>query len=119
MKIHTDRIETPPKHRLSVRDVKFILKSVPPPWLNGLTEVRLANSLEYYEPYAFFSRYDGKLTIYSRTGSKKQALRAMLHALAGASLGIQKGIRRRQSEVNRHRLDQIIQPLVDQLLPML
>lgn len=116
MKIHADKIESLPPHSLRVRDVKLILASVPSNWITELKEVRLANSLEYYSPYAFFSRYDGCLTIYSRCGTKKQALIAVLSALAANSFGIKTYLGCRLSESDRHRLDQLMQPLADNLL---
>lgn len=117
MKIHADKIESTPPHVLSVRDVRTILARVPPGWIDGLTEVRLANSLEHYSPWAFFSSYDGCLTIYSRNGTKRQALIAVLSALAASSLGIRTTVGRRPSEADRHRLEQFIQPFVEQILP--
>jgi len=119
MKIRADKIESAPLHALTVRDVRTILAAVPPIWIEGLTEARLANSQEYYSPWAFFSRYDGGLTIYSRSGTKEQALIAVLSALAASSLGIKTGIRRRPSEADRHRLEQFIKPFVERLLPEL
>ncbi len=117
MNIHVDKIETAPAHALSLREVKLILRAVPPAWVEGLAEVRVSNSLEYYRPYAFFSRYDGCLTIYSRTGTKKQALGAVLSALALPSLNITNSLRRRFSEADKHRINKTIQPLVEEILP--
>ena len=119
MNIHTDKIESAPPHALLLSDVRRILQAVPPDWIGELTEVRLANSLEYYSPYAFFSRYDGCLTIYSRRGTKKQALLAVLSALAAPSLGIKTAMGRRFSEADKHRIDRLIQPVVEELLPVL
>ncbi len=86
-------------------------------WVEGLTEARLSNSLEYCRSYAFVSRYDGCLTIYSRRGTKRDALVAVLSSLAVSSLGIRIGIGRRPSQVDKRRLDRVIEPLVDELLP--
>lgn len=116
MNIQVDKIETAPPHALNLREVKAILKAVPPAWVEGLDDVRLSNSLEYYRPYAFFSRYDGGLTIYSRRGTKRQALVAVLSALAATSLGIRTAIGRRHSESDRRRINDTIQALVDELL---
>ena len=119
MKIHMDKIESAPPHGLHVRDVRFILKTVPSDWLNGLKEVRLANSLEHFKPYAFFSRFDCCLTIYSRRGTSREVLNAILSALAAETRGINRGIRRRRSEVEKHQLDNLIQPYVETLLAAL
>jgi hypothetical protein len=117
MKIRADKAESAHPHNLRIRDVKLILKAVPPEWINDLKEVRLANSLEYYKPYAFFSRYDGCFTIYSRRGTKIEALNAVLSALAVEALGINRGIGRHRSEAETHRIDELIRPLVKELLP--
>jgi hypothetical protein len=116
VKIHIDKIETAPAHALSLREVKLVLRTVPPAWVEGLAEVRLSNSLEHCRPYAFFSRYHGCLTIYSRRGTKQQALVAVLSALAATSLGI-RGFGRRPSEANRRRVNNVIQRFVDELWP--
>jgi hypothetical protein len=119
MKIYMDKIESAPPHGLHVRDVRLILKIVPLEWLDGLKEVRLANSLEHHTPYAFFSRFDGGLSIYSRCGTKREILIAVLSALAVEKLGINRGLRRRRSEREKHQLGQLIQPFVETLLVVL
>jgi hypothetical protein len=119
MKIHADKVDGAPPHSLSVRDVRTILARVPPGWSEGVTEARLANSLEHSSPWAFFSSYHGSLTIYCRGATKRLALVAVLSALAASSLNIKMAVgrRRRPSEADRHRLEQFIQPLVEQILP--
>jgi len=116
MKIQVDKIESGSPHALSVRDVRCILKSVPPAWVRGIREVRIANSLERWKPYAFFSRYDGCLTIYSRRGTQQEALEAVLSELAAISLGIDRGLHHRPKAVQR-QLSQIIGSFVRTLLP--
>jgi hypothetical protein len=119
MKIYMDKIESAPPHGIHVRDVRLVLKTVPSDWLNGLKEVRLSNSLEHFSPYAFFSRYHRSLTIYSRRGTKREVLIAILSALASETLGINRGLRRRRSEAETHQLDKLIQPYVEKLLAAL
>lgn len=116
VKIHADKTETDPPHALRVLDVRRILATVPPDWIAGLVEVRLTNSLKA-SAWAFFSRYDGSLTIYSRGCTAKQALIAILSELAASSLGINTRQRHRYSDAESHRLSHLIQPLVDRLLP--
>lgn len=116
MKIHADKVEAAPGHALTIRDVKFILRAVPPAWVQELTVTRLSNSLDHYRSYAFFSKYDGGLTIYSRRGTKKQAVIAVLSALAAASLGIRLGFGRNTSEAHKRRINRVIQPLVDEIM---
>ena len=116
MNIHADKIEAGPMHALTVRDVKSILRAIPPAWVEDLTEVRLSNSLEHHRSYAFFSRYDGCLTIYSRRGTKRQAVIAVLSALAANHLGIRLRMARRTSEADRRRIQRVIQPMVDEVM---
>jgi hypothetical protein len=116
MRIHADKIESIPPHGLSIRNVKRILAGVPADWISGVKEVRLANSLEYYRPYAYIFP-DGCLMIYSRRGTKLQVLAAVLSALAVKVLGINRGINRRRSRAEQDRISQFIQPLVEKLLP--
>jgi hypothetical protein len=97
--------------------VKLILRAVPPAWVEGLAEVRLSNSLEYYRPLCIFSRYDGGLTIYSRRGTKKQAWwRFCLrwrrpHLTSELESGDDIQNRTGAASIN------IIQPFVDELMP--
>jgi hypothetical protein len=63
VKIHADKIETGPAYRIGVQDVQTILAAVPPDWIEGLKEVRLANSMKEGRAWAFYFRYDGLLRI--------------------------------------------------------
>ena len=119
MKIKADKIDSLPPHGLRIRDVKLILKSVPPEWIAKLKEVRVANSLEYYSPFAFYSRYDGSLTIYSRTGTQEQAIHAVLSALAVEKLGINRGIGRHRAEAEIHNINQLVRPIIEAILAKL
>ena len=119
MKIHADKIENGPRHTLSHRAVRLILKEVPPKWKVGIQEVHISNSLEWRGGLAcaFFSRYDGCLTIYSRKATTEQALHAVLSELAAISLRIDKGLRRRPKAV-QDGLSKVIAPLMQTLLPL-
>jgi hypothetical protein len=119
VRIHSDKIEGGPTHQLRARDVRLILKAVPPEWVAELKEVRLANSLEHYRPYAFFNRYGGCLTVYSRTGTKSEVLLAVLSALAAGSLNIKTQLGRRFSEKDQRRLKQMAEPLIDEIMPVI
>lgn len=115
MKIHADKLESNPPHKLRIRDIKFLLARIPPDWITQLKEVHLSNSLEYYSPYACFHPYDGRLTVYSRRGTTEQCVRAILSALAVVALGMGTGLRGR-SAAEKHRLNELIQPLLDQIM---
>jgi hypothetical protein len=114
MKIHSDKVENGPPHTFCARDVRIILAKVPRGWIEGLTEVRLANGPG---PRAYLFRSEGRLTIYSRGGTKKEVLVAVLSTLAAPSLNIKNVVARSPSRPEQHRIDQFIQPLIDDLLP--
>jgi len=117
MKIHADKIEGNPPHGLTVRDVRSILVSVPSDWVADLKNVRLANGQS--GPGAFFNRYDGVLTVYSRHGTKREILIEILSVLAAPSLNIQSTVSRSPSKAEKHRLEQFIDPFIEQILPTL
>ena len=123
MKIHADKIDSAPPHALSIRDVRLILTAVPPEWIAGIEEVHLTNSCknpcDLPPPWAFFSRYDHSLTISSRGASLSDALSAVFRELAGGALGRNNRGRHRRSKAENHRLQQLVQPYVDELLPAL
>lgn len=118
MKIHADKIEGNPPHAIRVKDLRVILAALPSEWTEGISEVRLSNSQEL-RSWAFFSRYDGTLTIYSRGGSAKEALIATLSELAACTLGIATRQRHRRSDQESHRILPLIKPYIDQFLPTL
>ena len=112
MNIHADNTDGGPPHGLLVGDVRRILATVSTAWISELREVRLSNSQEYYAPYAFFSPFDGRLTVYSRCGTVTQAVAALLSALAVEVLGINRGIGRHRSQAEQDRVAELIQPFV-------
>ena len=114
MKIHADKVEGSPPHGLTVRDVRLILATVPPEWIAGLVEVRLANGPG---PRAYLFSSDGRLTIYSRSGTKRQILVEVLSVLAAPSLNIKSTVSRSPSKAEKHRLEQFIESFVEQILP--
>jgi len=116
VKIHADKIEEGPRHALSKRDVRLIFETVPPDWTREINEVRIANSLEWHSR-TFFSRYLGRLTIYSRNRTKEQALAAVLSELAAISLRLNLGLKSRPKAV-RNRLEKMTAPFMQQLLPL-
>ena len=113
MKIHAEKIENGPPHGLCAKDVRCILAMVPPAWVKGLTEVRLANG---NGPKAYVFPSQGRLLIYSRGGTQRQTLIAVLSALAAPCLHITNCVSRGPSGPEQRRLDTLIQPLVDVLL---
>jgi hypothetical protein len=118
MRIHADKIESGPPHALSTYNVRLIVNAVPTSWIEGIKEVHISNSLEWRGglPRAFFSRYDGCLTIYSRKATAEEALRAVLSELAAISVRLDRGLRRRP-KAEQDRLSKMIAPLMPALLP--
>ncbi|MEZ0254535.1 MAG: hypothetical protein ACAI37_04620 [Chthoniobacter sp.] len=116
MKIHADKIETPPHHALTVRDLKRVLAAVPPAWKEGLAEVRLGNSRNGAD-LAYFHRYDGTLTICSRGVSLEATVSAILSEFAAIPLGIPTHYGHRFSEAETQRIHHLIDPLIEELLP--
>lgn len=117
MKIFTDKIEALPPHRLSRKDIKRILETVPSEWLRPISEIRLSNSLELSFPWARLSRYDRSLTIYCRRGTRDQALTIVLTELAADFLAVKTGYRPHRSKAEKTRIHTLIQPYLDKLLP--
>ena len=120
MKIHMDKIEGGPPHALSAKDVRLILKAVPSNWKEGMKEVHISNSLEWRgsRACAFFSRYDGCMTICCRNASLEEALNAVLSELAAVALRLNLGLWERR-KATQTRLNKIIKPLNQALLPQL
>jgi protein subunit release factor A len=113
MKIRADKIDNGPQHGLSRQDVRLILATVPPKWIEGLVEVRLASSPG---PRAYLFRGEGRLTIYSRYATKRQVLTEILSALAAPSLNITNVVARSPSKPEQHRIDVFIRPILEKLL---
>ena len=117
MKIHADKIESPPSHALSVKSVKCILKSIPSEWTEHISEVRIANSLES-APRVFLNLYDNILTIHSRGATPKRATEMILSELAAVYHGYTTRHWHRLSASEKVQVQKIIQPLIDELLPV-
>jgi hypothetical protein len=113
MKIRADKIDDGPPHRLNAEDVRLILATVPPEWIEGLVEVRLANAPG---PRAYLMHGEGRLIIYSRYATERQILTKILSALAAPSLNITNVVARSPSKPEQRRLDHFIQPILDKLL---
>ena len=113
MKIRADKIDDGPPHRLNAQDVRLILATVPPEWIEGLVEVRLANAPG---PRAYLMQSEGRLIIYSRYATERQILTKILSALAAPSLNITNVVSRGPSKPEQRRLDRFIQPILDKLL---
>jgi len=113
MKIRADKIVNGPPHRLNAEDVRLILATVPPAWIEGLVAVRLANGPG---PRAYLMHGEGRLIIYSRYATERQILRKILSALAAPSLNITNVVARSPSKPEQRRIDHFIQPILDKLL---
>lgn len=113
LKIRADKIDDGAPHGLTAQDVRFILATVPPKWIDGLVEVRLANAPG---PRAYLMHSEGRFIIYSRYTTKRQVLTEILSALAAPSLNITNVVARSPSKPEQRRLDRHIHPLIEKLL---
>ncbi len=110
-----DKILTEPKHAVSKDDLRLILESVPPGWLDGVSSIRLLNARQ-----SSHSTYiaDGILLIYSRGYSKAGTVREILNQLAANSMLV-KRVYWKFSKAQMKKLDAVTAPLLETLLPQM
>jgi hypothetical protein len=118
MKIIQDKLLELPAHAISRADVRTILSRVPAAWSDEIKTVRLSGSMKHVR-FTSYNRFDQTLTIKSRGCTKEQALREILIALAAHALGIEFLGGHTLQERHAIRLRQVVDPLVEQLLPEL
>lgn len=118
MKIRTDKIDRNPPHGIKSSDVRRILAAAPTEWLADLAEVHLSNALGR-NPYTYFNRYSQTLTIYSRGLTPDQLVCPILLELAAHALGIRHLSGGRFTKADTQRVQRLVQPLADQIIPML
>lgn len=118
MKVIEDKVKVYPPHAICRADIPAILSALPPEWTADITTVRLSAS-HPYPRVAFYSRFDHTLTITSRGRSKEDTLYSIFRELAAYGLGIlyQRGHKLQACDVSR--IERVIAPLVEQVLPLL
>jgi len=120
MKVTVDKVTVYPPHALCKADIPVILSLLPGEWTAGIRTVRLSSSHgENPTVIAFFHPPDGSLLIKSRGFTKKNVLRALVTELAGHAIGIAFLENRRLQNRDRSRIERLVTPLVEEILPKL
>ena len=120
MKVIEDKVTVYPPHSLCKADIPVILSSLPAEWTAGVQTVRLSSSHgENPTVIAFFHPPDGSLLIKSRGFTKERVLRALLTELAGHAVGVAFRTYRRLQKRDESRIERLIAPLVEEILPQL
>lgn len=120
MKVIEDKVTAYPPHSLRKADVPVILSSLPAEWTAGIRTVRLSSSHgENPTVIAFFHPPDGSLLIKSRGFAKERVLRALLTELAGHAVGVVFRSYRRLQKRDESRIERLVAPLVEEILPQL
>jgi hypothetical protein len=120
MKVIEDKVTVYPPHAICKADVSVIFSALPPEWRTGIQKVRLSSAQkENPTVIAFFHPPDGSLIVKSRGFSKERVLSGLLTELAGHALGIKFRSYRRLQERDESRVQRLIAPLVEEILPQL
>jgi hypothetical protein len=120
VKVIEDKVTVYPPHAICKADVPVILSALPPEWTADIRTVRLCSSHgENPSVIAFFHPPDGSLLVKSRGFTKERVLRGVLTELAGHALGLTFRSYRRLQKRDESRVQRLIAPLVEQILPQL
>ena len=116
MKIIIDKVENPPPHALTRRDVKAVLSVIPKDWDFSLPIVHLKATLpEKTCPVRYDFLKGPKLTICSRGMTPQTVYRDILRELAIEGLRKSTRYGHRLSETELEELDRLIQPFLNQI----
>lgn len=120
MKFIEDKVTVYPPHSICKADIPVILSSLPAEWTSGIKTLRLSSSYgENPTVIAFFHPLDRSLLIKSRGFTKERVLHALLTEPAGHAVGVVfRGYRRLQKR-HESRLDRLVAPMVEGILPQL
>jgi hypothetical protein len=120
MKVIEDKVTVYPPHAICKADVPVIIAALPSEWTVGIQTVRLSSAQkENPTVIAFFHPPDGSLLVKSRGFTKERVLRAILTELAGHALGLKFRSYRRLQERDRSRVQRVIAPPIEEILPQL
>jgi hypothetical protein len=120
MKVIEDKVTVYPPHSLCKADIPVILSLLPADWTTGIQTVRFSSSNgENPTVIAFFHPPDGSLLIKSRGFTKERVLRALLTELASHAMGVVFRTYRRLQKRDESRIERLVAPLVEQILPQL
>lgn len=113
MKIHFDKVIEKPLHALTPAEMRQVISFLPSEWLENVTEIRFSNALEQHW-HLHCSYFGTMITVYARGRTKREAITSILTRLGARHLGIQET--RGYSEAQLHRISQIIEPYIDQIV---
>jgi len=120
MKVIEDKVTVYPPHAICKADVLVIFSALPAEWTAAIQTVRLCSSHgENPTVIAFFHPPDGSLLVKSRGFTKERVLRGLLTELAGHALGLTFRSYRRLQKRDASRVQRVIAPLVEKILPQL
>jgi hypothetical protein len=119
MRVIEDKVTVDPHHAMSKGDIPVIWWSIPSEWTNGIETVRLCSAQQWPLRRAFYSEFNQMLTICSRGLTQDQTIRAMLTELAARGLGLKFQRWHRLPEQDAARVERIIAPLVELIVPQL
>jgi len=120
MKVVEDKVTVYPPQAICKADVPVIFSALPAEWTAGIQTVRLCSSQrENPIVIALFHPPEGSLLVKSRGFSKERVLRALLTELAGHALGLTFRSYRRLQKRDESRVQRLIAPLVEKILPRL
>jgi hypothetical protein len=118
MKVIEDKVTVYPPHAICRADVRAILSAPPAEWIADIETVRLS-AADSHPSVAFYSNFDHMLTIKSRGCTKEHTLHCIYTELAAHGLGLQFRRWRKLQARDVSRVERIVAPLVEQVLPML
>jgi hypothetical protein len=118
MKVIEDKVTVYPPHAICRADVRVILSAPPREWVADVDTVRLS-AADPHPRVAFYSRFERTLTIKSRGRTKEDTLHHIFTELAAHGLGVQFQRWHRLQARDVSRLERIVAPLVEQVLPLL
>jgi len=120
MKVIEDKVTVYPPHAICKADVPVIFSALPAEWTAGIQTVRLCSSHgENPTVIAFFRPSYGSLLVKSRGFTKERVLRALLTELASHAVGVVFRSYRRLQKRDESRVQRVIAPFVDEILPQL
>lgn len=120
MKVVEDKVTVWPPHALCKADIPVILASLPVEWTADLQTVRLSSAQgENPMVLALFRPSDGSLVIKSRGFTQRQVLHALVTELAARDAGVVFRTGHRLQCRDVARLERLVSPLVEEILPQL
>jgi len=118
MKIIEDKVKLYPPHAICREDVPKILSAVPQEWVADIKIVRLS-AANPHPHVAAYNPFDYTLTIKSRCLTKERTLHRIFTEVAVHGMGITVRWGKKLQARDVSRVENVVAPLVDQVLPLL